>query len=59
VGKQLEQLVRKSYLFIELNESGFELLSNVATEMVLENVLTEAFALLGLATTQCGGGTSW
>lgn len=38
-----------TYLLIELYECGFELLFNVASEVVLVYALTETFALLWLA----------
>lgn len=38
-----------TYLLIELDECGFELLFNVASEVVLVNALTETFAFLWLA----------
>jgi hypothetical protein len=44
------ELGNAAYLFVKLYECGFKLFSDVSTEMVLEDGLTEALALLRLAT---------
>jgi hypothetical protein len=53
-----------TYLFVELDECGFELLGNIASEMVLIYALTETLALLLFASSRkslraAGQGVQW